>query len=271
MKKPVIISLAALIGIFFSFLPQAQALQVSNYPSFFNIGAATSTSLTGLVSTLFTFLLTIAGLAAFVMVVVGGIKYLTSAGSPSSTGDAKDQITSALLGLVIIFASWMILNTINPELVDLQEPGTTNLQDPKKQEYAVGACAKDKTYGVEIFSKKDYKPDSRFLCFNDTKYEQPKKMSSDVFSIKINVPDIAVKLFDEEGFTGKNICFSSSYDDIGTCFINCDFFRCDNTWEDDVRSFKVVSADECPLLKMGKTFQEDGITIRDSQEKCPGF
>lgn len=64
----------------------------------------------------------ISGLAAFVMIVSGGFKYLTSAGSPSAIGDAKDQIKSALLGLLLILVSYLILQVINPDLILLQEP-----------------------------------------------------------------------------------------------------------------------------------------------------
>jgi len=109
-------------------------MQITDYPDFLNIGAATSTSLTGLVSTLFTFLLTIAGLAAFIMIVIGGIKYLTSAGDPSKTKDAKNQVFAAILGLIILFSSWMVLNTLNPQLVDIREPLKTSFHEPKPQE-----------------------------------------------------------------------------------------------------------------------------------------
>ena len=81
-------------------------------------------SLTALVSTVFNFILMVGGLAAVVMVVWGGVKYLTSSGNASITRDAKKQIFAALLGLIILFSSWIILNTINPELVNIREPGS---------------------------------------------------------------------------------------------------------------------------------------------------
>jgi len=54
-------------------------------------------SLTGLVAVLFNFLLTIAGIAAFIVIVWSGINYLTSAGDPSKMKDARDQIFTAIL------------------------------------------------------------------------------------------------------------------------------------------------------------------------------
>jgi len=95
-------------------------MQIIDYPSFLNIQAGMS--LTALVSAIFNFLLIIAGLAAFIMIVWGGVKYLTSAGDPARTKDAKNQVFMAILGLIILFSSWMILNTINPNLVDIKKP-----------------------------------------------------------------------------------------------------------------------------------------------------
>ena len=97
-------------------------MQITDYPSFLNISVGMS--LTALVSTVFNFILMVGGLAAVVMVVWGGVKYLTSSGNASITRDAKKQIFAALLGLIILFSSWIILNTINPELVNIREPGS---------------------------------------------------------------------------------------------------------------------------------------------------
>ena len=66
------------------------------------------------------FLLSIAAVLAVVMIVVGGIQYVGSAGNPNMIGDAKDRIQNALLGLLLAAAAYLILNTINPNLVNLQ-------------------------------------------------------------------------------------------------------------------------------------------------------
>ncbi len=68
------------------------------------------------------FIIGIAGLSAFVMLVWGGVQYLTSAGNPTATSDAKDRIKSALLGLLLILTSWLILQVINPDLTTLKLP-----------------------------------------------------------------------------------------------------------------------------------------------------
>ena len=90
------------------------------YPSFQNFSLTLNMPLNEIVAWFYYFIIGVAGLAAFVMLVTGGVKYLTSAGNPSAIGDAKDQIKSALLGLLIILGSWLILQVVNPELTILK-------------------------------------------------------------------------------------------------------------------------------------------------------
>lgn len=59
----------------------------------------------------------IAGFIAFGVMVWGGIRYLTSAGSVAVMADSKKQILGGFLGIVILLSSYLILRTINPEIV----------------------------------------------------------------------------------------------------------------------------------------------------------
>lgn len=81
-----------------------------------------TTTLPGIVAWLYTFFVGISGLAAFVMIVWGGVQWMTSQGNPGSTSDAKDKIKMALLGLLLVLASFLILQIINPELTLLKNP-----------------------------------------------------------------------------------------------------------------------------------------------------
>ncbi len=56
---------------------------------------------------------TLAGLAIFVMLIIGGFKYLTSGGDPKAQEQAKNTMTYAVLGLVLIIAAYLILNFIS--------------------------------------------------------------------------------------------------------------------------------------------------------------
>jgi len=61
----------------------------------------------------------IAVVLAAIMIVYGGIIWSTSGGNPSRQKEARSHITQAIFGLVILLASYLILNTINPALVNL--------------------------------------------------------------------------------------------------------------------------------------------------------
>ena len=50
---------------------------------------------------------------AFFMLVIGGIRYITSGGDKAQTEAARGQITAALIGLVIVFAAWAIISLVN--------------------------------------------------------------------------------------------------------------------------------------------------------------
>jgi hypothetical protein len=50
-----------------------------------------------------------AGIALFVMLLIGGFKYITSGGDPKATEGAQRTITYAIGGLVLILAAYLIL------------------------------------------------------------------------------------------------------------------------------------------------------------------
>jgi len=56
----------------------------------------------------------LAGLAVFVMLIVGGGQYIMSGGDKQATEKARNTLTYAILGLVLVIGSWFILQFINP-------------------------------------------------------------------------------------------------------------------------------------------------------------
>jgi len=58
------------------------------------------------------FILKLAVVIAVLMLTIGGFLFLFAGGSPKILDSAKRILTSTLLGLVIILAAWMIINTI---------------------------------------------------------------------------------------------------------------------------------------------------------------
>jgi hypothetical protein len=57
--------------------------------------------------------LVVAALVFFFILVIGGIRWIVSGGDKANTEAARSQITAALVGLVIVFAAWAIVQLIN--------------------------------------------------------------------------------------------------------------------------------------------------------------
>jgi len=70
-------------------------------------------TLPSIISALVTIVLVIAAIVFFFMLVIGGIKWITSGGDKAQTEAARNQITAALIGLVIVFAAYAIINLVN--------------------------------------------------------------------------------------------------------------------------------------------------------------
>lgn len=71
---------------------------------------------------LYNFAITFAAIFAFVMIVIAGFLWVTAAGKPDQISRAKGLIFNAILGLLLLLGSWVILRTIDPGLVVLEEP-----------------------------------------------------------------------------------------------------------------------------------------------------
>lgn len=76
-------------------------------------------TLSSYLSWLFPFALTFASVMAVVMIAVGGVQ-LIFGGSEGAKKSAKERINAAIYGLILAFSSWLILNTINPDLVNMK-------------------------------------------------------------------------------------------------------------------------------------------------------
>lgn len=66
----------------------------------------------GIIGALIVLLIIIAAIVFFFMLLIGGIRWITSGGDKAQTEGARNQVTSALVGLVIVFAAWAILQLI---------------------------------------------------------------------------------------------------------------------------------------------------------------
>ena len=75
-------------------------------------GQLTDLTVGGIVSALIRLILVIAALVFFFILVFGGIQWIASGGDKANTEAARNRITAALVGLVIVFSAWAILQLI---------------------------------------------------------------------------------------------------------------------------------------------------------------
>lgn len=90
----------------------------------------------GFVASFYRIALGLVGAAALGAIIYGAILYAVSAGNPSKQGEAKTWIWSAIWGLILLLAAYIILYTINPALVDIG--GTQNFLDSLIKPVSVG-------------------------------------------------------------------------------------------------------------------------------------
>jgi hypothetical protein len=78
----------------------------------------------------------IVGILSALVIMLGGVIWLTAGGNTNRIENAKSWITAALTGLVIALSSYLILYTINPDLINFQttKPGTP-------PNYETGCCS----------------------------------------------------------------------------------------------------------------------------------
>ena len=77
-----------------------------------NIGKLCGVTLGGLVKTALNTVLFVAFVAALIFLIIGGIKWIMSGGDKEGANKAKETVTSALIGLVIVLGAYILINVI---------------------------------------------------------------------------------------------------------------------------------------------------------------
>ncbi len=97
-----------------SFIPVAGASFLSDSDNLKAVSDATGGEgdLKVLVLKILNFFLTFLGILAVIMVVYGGVTYVTSAGNDEAIGNAKKIIMYAVVGLIVILLSFAIIRTV---------------------------------------------------------------------------------------------------------------------------------------------------------------
>ncbi len=83
-----------------------------------------------LISALVGTVLIIAALLAFLYLILGGIKWITSGGDKAGMEEARNKITHAIVGLIIVGAAWAIMTLVQNFLGVQIIGGSINLPQP---------------------------------------------------------------------------------------------------------------------------------------------
>lgn len=83
-------------------------IDVSPLPNSKNTGDAPQQ----LLPTILTIVFSTVGAIALMLVVIGGVKYITASGDPQKMAQAKDTIIYSLIGLAIVLAAFSIVTLV---------------------------------------------------------------------------------------------------------------------------------------------------------------
>ncbi|OGI25606.1 MAG: hypothetical protein A3J76_06030 [Candidatus Moranbacteria bacterium RBG_13_45_13] len=108
---------AAILLIFFSTLHPifAQYKNQEKIP-----GAPQRTEFIPYLQDIINFGFAVIGILALFMLIIGAYQYLMAAGNIGKVDSAKETVSSALLGLILGLCAYIILNKINPDLVNMR-------------------------------------------------------------------------------------------------------------------------------------------------------
>jgi len=70
------------------------------------------TDIGSIISALLPYIYVIAGLILFGAIIISGFQFLFSAGDPKKTAGAKGCLTNAIIGFLIVFLSWWLIQII---------------------------------------------------------------------------------------------------------------------------------------------------------------
>jgi len=87
----------------------AQNINLTPTGNFSNLGSLT---IPGIISGAISLIMLVVALVFFFILILGGLKWITSEGDEKAVGAARNQITNGLIGLAIVFAAFAIMKLI---------------------------------------------------------------------------------------------------------------------------------------------------------------
>jgi hypothetical protein len=124
-----IISVVLLLLLFLSalYFHPISVFAKANTPKYEVLNFDVVTGPSALIKVIINWAFKFAGVFAFAMIVFAGFEYTTSGGNTSKQKDAQEKIIGAIVGIILLFSFYIILNTINPDILkEPSEPSSTS-------------------------------------------------------------------------------------------------------------------------------------------------
>jgi len=145
--------IGAWAGLFFPMIAAAEVVPLAPLPT--NFGGGTDT-LPGYINTIFMTMIAVGAVLAVIRIIMGGFQYMTSE-AVTQTKDSRAIITSAVGGLVLLLASWLILTVINPNLVQLDALKFTPLESlPTDARIQLGSTGSETYTFSEVLNERSF-------------------------------------------------------------------------------------------------------------------
>lgn len=110
--KKLTVGLASAVTALSLAVGEVRAKSYDILPDSDEIQAGGNLTMAGLIASLINGAILLSALAVLLYLILGGFQWLTSGGDKGKTESARNKITSALIGLLIVIASWAIFNLI---------------------------------------------------------------------------------------------------------------------------------------------------------------
>ena len=107
-KKIALASVSALSGVFL----QAKLVMAAFDDIEVNPGTGYATDFGKMFSSILNVVMLMAAVLVFAYLIFGGIQWITSGGDKGKAEEARNKITAAIIGLIIVAASYAIINLI---------------------------------------------------------------------------------------------------------------------------------------------------------------
>ncbi len=95
----------------------------------FTAGVFSTPSIAKYIKAIYTYAIGIVGILAAIVLMFGGVLWITAGGNNERISNAKSWIAASLSGLVLALCSYMILYTINPNLVQFKDIVVNDVTD----------------------------------------------------------------------------------------------------------------------------------------------